>query len=624
MKYSYPLFIFFLFFSPLSIKAQIQLPDWPEENGYFQYSDYYEVWVRQGSESDFLPVETLMSTSQDELIPFFPNGIYQNRTFSYAPFYFDPGEGALTIQVRKKGISGSITNLEDVEILNVRGEVLDGKTIIDENTIQFELTAPRYTSVYFKVSQNLKTSDLHETIKHMLMIFPDPINEDLEEPEGPNKLVYDPEVTTQQIRQASLIIFRPGYHNIRERWGIDGMGITSGTTVWLAPGAVVDGTILAVDNQGNNNRIDNCLIYGRGILYNGNHRNPVNDPENGPYWHFNANSAKKQTWNDAIDLRGNNNEVRGLIIADIYHHGIVSGNNSQIERVKIWGWHYNCDGMRPGGGSIVRDCFVRPTDDAFYAFQITVQNTLIWQSFNGAVITCGWPGAYSTGGIVMTDCTVLYPEWRGRGNNNGIVASQLGSNQECTSVTINNLKIFGDPIALLNLKPTSSNEHPTGTNARNGGVRNIILSNVEVFGRQKEPSRLESDGNYNVKNVRLFNVKIHGFADRFLTNEDRSNPELFTGNNLTDDAYLLITASITSSAHDYFKTLPEVKIFPNPVKNHLFLEGVNPKDKIEILDLGGRPLFQTTGRTQIDLSNLSAGTYILHVHGYQPRLINKL
>lgn len=623
MKKRNTIFFIFIWISLHSISAQIALPNWPDEQGYFQYCDYYEVFVRQGNEGDFLAVQTLMSASQDELIPFFPEGIYQDRTFSYAPFSFDPRGGAITLRVRKKNFSGALSSLEDVEILNVRGEVIEGRTLVDEHTIQFELTAPLYTSVYFKVSANLKTSSLHETIKHMLMIFPDPIDEDLDEPAGNNKLVYTSEVTAAQLRQSNLIVFREGYHNLRERWGIDGMGITEGTTVWLAPGAVVDGTILAVDKQGNNTRIDDCLIYGRGILFNGNHRNPVNDPENGPYWHFDATSEKKQSWNDAIDLRGNNNKVRGILIADIYHHGIVSGNNSQIKRVKIWGWHYNCDGMRPGGGSRVEDCFVRPTDDAFYAFQINVRNTLIWQSFNGAVITCGWPGAYSTGGIVMTDCSIIYPEWRGRGNNNGIVASQLGSNQECTSVTVNNLKIFGDPIALLNLKPSSSSEHPTGTNASDGGVRNIILSNVEVFGTQKGPSRLESNGAYNVKNVRLFNVKIHGFADRFLNNEDRADPELFEGTNLTNDDYLLITSTLTSTNEQY-RQLPILRVFPNPVKDQIFLEEIGPLVRIEIRDLNGRAILQKVGESKIDLSLLTAGIYVLHVHGYRPMLLKKL
>lgn len=602
------------------IKSQIRVPNWPAENGYFKYSTYYEVSARQGDEDEFISVQVLMSESQDELIPFFPNGIYQGRTFSYAPFSYSVSGGPITLQVKKKNFDGTLAELSDIEILNVEGEEIDSKILIDENTIQFTLESPLYTSVYFKVPANEKTSDLHETIKHMLMIFPDPVNSDINEPFSPNKLVYTDQTTKAEIRNAPILVFRAGYHNIRERWGIDGLGITSNTIVWIAPGAVVDGTILAVDENGANDRVNNVTIYGRGILFNGNHRNPINDPENGPYWHFDATPEKKATWNDAIDLRGNNNTVRGILVADIYHHGIVSTNNTSIERVKIWGWHYNCDGMRSGAGTLVKDCFLRPTDDAFYAFDINVQNTLIWQSFNGAVITCGWTGAYNTGGIEMDDCVVIYPEWRGRGNNNGIVASQLGSNQECTGVTIENLTIYGDPIALLNLKPSSNSDHPTGTGALNGGVRNISLSNVIVRGTQKGSSRLESDGEYNVTNVNLTDVKIQGFAPRFLSNEDRDNPELFEGNNLTNDTYLFISSTLVNTLNEQ---LPVFKIFPNPVQDKLYLEELSKPVNIQLFDLNGRLLLETKTQYSIDVSELVSGLYILQANRFQTQILVK-
>lgn len=619
MKNFYILFslVLFLVFASLNLFAQLAIPAWPESNGYFQYSTHYEVLVRQNPEDAFQKVPVLMSTSQDELIPTFPDGIYQNRTFSYAPFSYNASQGSITIRVRNLDLPGAIKNTEDVELLNNLGELINSKQVIDEQTIEFKLEGNRYTSVYFKLPENLQKSGIHETIKHMLMLFPDPINEDLEEPQGNGKLVYNDQTTEAEVRSADLIVFRPGYHNIREKWGIKGMGITENTTVWLAPGAVVDGTILAVDGQGNNTRINNSTIYGGGILFNGNHRNPINDPTNGPYWHFDASNEQKQTWNDAIDFRGNNNTVRGIIIADIYHHGIVSGNSTKISRVKIWGWHYNCDGMRPGAGTIVEDCFLRPTDDAFYAFRITVRNTLIWQSFNGAVITCGWPGAYSTGGIVMTDCTLIYPEWRGKGNNNGVIASQIGSNQECTSATVNNLKIFGDPIALLNLKPSSRESHPSGTNATNGGVRNIILNNIEINGSLKEPNLLESNGAYNVTNVRLSNVIIKDFADRFLTNEDRANPDLFIGTDLTDDTVLFISASTTSSRS--YTNLPSLSIYPNPGKDFLFLEGMKLPTSLKIYNLRGALIrYQWIDHSKLNISNLEGGHYLLIIDGYQP------
>ena len=56
-------------------------------------------------------------------------------------------------------------------------------------------------------------------------------------------------------------------------------------------------------------------------------------------------------------------------------HGIVVGFDSTIENVKLWGWHDNNDGFRPGKGSVVKNSFVRFVDDALYASDTDVTDT---------------------------------------------------------------------------------------------------------------------------------------------------------------------------------------------------------------------------------------------------------
>ncbi len=56
-----------------------------------------------------------------------------------------------------------------------------------------------------------------------------------------------------------------------------------------------------------------------------------------------------------------------------------------------------------------------------------------------------------------------------------------------------------------------------------------------------------------------------------------------------------------------------IKIYPNPVVNRLYIEGI-PTGKAEIFTLGGNRLFSTEiNSNSIDLSQLNAGTYLLRI-----------
>lgn len=522
----------------------INIPSWPSAQGNLKISSYYTVKVKQGSGS-FQTVTTLMTHSQDELMASSENNLFKGRTFNFAPFSFDPSAGPVTIQVVKKNMSGNVTaNAGNVELMNADGS----KKKISNTTVEFKLNTPKYASVYFKLGDNTKSNNGHEVIKNMLMIFADPINSDLNEPSGSNKVVYSSSTTQNQMRNADILVFRNGYHDVVSRFGLDGIQIRAGTKVWLAPGAVVAGSISGVDNNNEKgfNHAPNVEIYGRGLLYMGEHRNDVNNPNSGIFWRPNdPDYVHSGAMTEAISLEGAKNvKVRGIIVGDLMWHGIVIGNDGEIDRVKIWGWHGNNDGARPGDGSLVKNSFIRPVDDAFYAFAMTAENNVIWPSYNGGVVTAGWVGKYNTGGIVMNDTKVIYPEWTAKGNNNGLVMSQLGDYQECTSITINGMEVWGDPIAIFNLKPSSRRHESVSWNGQsyNAGVHKVTFNNLTIHGDQKEPSLLKSDSLWKVKGVKLHNAKIKGFADRYLTNSDRSNSSLFEGNNLTNNNYFQITS----------------------------------------------------------------------------------
>ncbi|MCM2678176.1 RICIN domain-containing protein [Echinimonas agarilytica] len=522
----------------------VNIPSWPAAQGNLKVSNYYTVKVKQGN-SSFQTVKTLMTNSQNELIASSENNLFKDRTFNFAPFSFNPAAGAVTIQVIKKNMSGNVTNnAANVELMNADGS----KTKISNTTVQFKLNSPKYVAVNFQLDANKKSNNGHEVIKHMLMIFADPINSDLNEPSGSGKVVYSNSTTQNQMRNADILVFRNGYHDVVGRFGLQGIQIRAGAKVWLAPGAVVAGSISGVNNNNEKgfNHAPNVEIYGRGLLYMGEHRNNVNNPNSGPFWRPNdPDYVHSGAMTEAISLEGAKNvKIRGIIVGDLMWHGIVIGENGVIDRVKIWGWHGNNDGMRPGDGSMVKNNFIRPVDDAFYAYAMTAENNVIWPSYNGGVITAGWVGKYNTGGIVLNDTKVIYPEWTARANNNGLVMSQLGDTQECTSITVNGMEVWGDPIAIFNLKPSSRrHESPSWNNqSYNPGVHKVVINNLTIHGKQQEPSLLQSDSAWKVKGVKLHNAKIEGFANRYLTNSDRSNSSLFEGNNLTNNNYFQITS----------------------------------------------------------------------------------
>lgn len=543
------------FFLSLALTAQIKAPSWPNAQENFKYSNYYEVSVRLGSSGGFTTIQTLMSESQDELINPGKNGLFLGRTFSYAPFSFTGTN--LQVRVKKKNITGIVSaSADNVEVISINGKIIPTK--IDDNTIQFNLGDPKYASVNFKFTDNTKVDGTHSVVKHMLMLFADADNNDLVEPSGTNKVVYGSTTTETQIRNADILVFRAGYHNVRSRWQNNGIRVKSGTKIWIAPGAVVSGLIKGVTTAGVESGVNGVEVYGRGILYLGNYResNKQNNL-NSIYWVRGIDNNFRLP--DAIDLSYvsnlsgqvvNKNVVRGIMVGDIMFHGLVTGPTSTIENVKLWGWHDNNDGFRPGNGSAVKKSFLRFVDDALYASDIDVTDTFFWPSYNGAVLTAGWVGPYNTGGCSLVNSTVIYPEWTSRSNNNGILVSQLSNKQECNEVVIKNMEVYGNPVAITNLKPSSvcsgSNCSSFSGQSLNPGVRNVTIENLTINGSLKETNLLNSADGMEFKGIKFKNVKITGFANRFLNNNDRSNTNLFSGNNLTNSAFLDITSTVST------------------------------------------------------------------------------
>ena len=100
-------------------------------------------------------------------------------------------------------------------------------------------------------------------------------------------------------------------------------------------------------------------------------------------------------------------------------------------------------------------------------------------------------------------------------------------------------------------------------------------------------------------------------------------PNLFNGN---DAAGLLVPQSPSGVGIKNQKAESSIFVFPNPVKTYLTVEGVNEGAKIDLLDLNGtllQSILTQDNSTNIDVSSLSQGMYLLQVEGQIVKFIKQ-
>ena len=473
-----------LLLAPLS--AEITFDNWPTAAGEAVLSDKYAVTITQGASSQTLKV--LESPSWTE-----PGGgpdVFRNRTFAFGSFASD-FSAPVTVSVTK--LFG--TSAPAVQILP-SGYGITSSLSGDGRTVTFTLAQSRYISVNFLSADNDHAPG--GIVRHMLTIFADPLETDIPSPAEPGTITLGPSTTQQDITGADRLFVPTGYHNLLGQLTDGTIVLSANQQLYLQQGAFLVAKVTTPSNS------HNVRIYGRG-LFSGRDYDWISGT--GPASH--------------IEIKGNNSIVEGIHLADFDKHGIVPGPSATMRNIKLWGWHYNNDGFRPWGGT-VDHCFLRTCDDGFYVGGnlVTVTDTVIWQSFNGAVVTCGWGSPdkpYNTADFVMSDCHVIHPEWNGIGNNNGIIASQLPYNASSTRILIENLRVDGDICALTNLKRNES-QPITGTA---GGISNITFRNIQVFGQQltynsnrtqATPSKslIRGEQDFRIVHLLFDNVRING------------------------------------------------------------------------------------------------------------------
>lgn len=600
---------------------------WPAAAGQALVSDKYRVWVKDaaGNEKE---IQVLMSNAiadgdwmQAELA---------GRTLSFVNIAYNSALcGGITFRIEKLYGSAATQVQLAPRSYHYTASLRNGN-----RTAEFSMDdVSRYISVNF-VSADNKTSN-RGWIRHMLCINVDTTETDIPSNTGAGVVVYNNNLPAATVKNASLLYFPPGYHNLKQfaAAGASGGNISvngqitliDNQSVYLAGGAFVEGLIERV-NSGHLNQ----KIFGRGI------------------W-----TGRQYTWAQTpgytgIDFRQLINtgraRIEGITFMESPSHGIVSGNQSRIKNVKLYGWHSNNDAIRTGSGSEVSFSFIRAVDDFFYNFDNWVHDCVLWAGHNGAVITYGWGGTpgdntYNSGSSLMENIDIINPEWIGLGNNNGVIASQVGYDYKPfgyggnTQTILRNFRIEGSIPGIVNLKPRSNGSGNIAVQvplANVGYLGDLLLENFEVDNQfDKGLIRGESNAANNgtaawlVKNIEFKNVKV--------------NSECITSSNF--NSFLTVNAATTqaisygncivTSVQSANALSSQVSVYPNPFIDHVYLKfqtGTFVSGDYRMMDSQGRVLMygQVRGSNGISIRNLNPGFYILEVNSIRGKTLHKI
>jgi len=345
--------------------------------------------------------------------------------------------------------------------------------IISDNQIRFEVSEPmKKMAIIFN----------DDWVTHPLLIFADPLEEDVPAP-----------------NDEEVIYFAPGVHDA-------GMILPeSGQTVYIAGGAYVKGAIYAENKN-------NIKICGRGIL-------SQEDME----WHE-AYSVCFWDWNNNHD-----NLVKGITIIQQAFNAIVShGRRNHIQNVKmVGGWLFNSDGLDAPSEGIAEDCFLKCNDDAITFYENTiVRRNVIWQMENGAVFQIGWKMPGDNLNYHIYDCDVIRTEHRWNNDNLGIIDATFSGCGHMHEFLFEDIRVENAKNRMFNIHLKREDGY-YDIEEGNGEISDILIRNFIAFncdltrpeiirGIEGNPERPEDEGrNYYVHDITFEDLQVNG---KFITN----------------------------------------------------------------------------------------------------------
>ncbi|MGF7030812.1 hypothetical protein J2T17_001718 [Paenibacillus mucilaginosus] len=315
---------------------------------------------------------------------------------------------------------------------------------------------------------------------HNLHIFANPLEEHTPDPSDPD-----------------VIYFGPGLHVLDDPV----LRVPSGTTVYIAGGAVVWGGLLC-------EHAENVTIRGRGILY--------------------LSGFAKETYHRALQITFSRNIViEGIIAVDPPHYTLLIGQSEHVtvRNLKTFstrGWSDGIDIMSSSHILIDR-VFLRTSDDciAIYGHRwdyygdsrdIHVRRSVLWADV-AHPINIGTHGSYEGDGDIMENMSFedldILEHHEPQPDYWGCIAINPGDKNTVRKVRFENIRI--EPFELGELFNIRVKYNPKYNPCPGNRIEDILFKNITCEGECPNPSRIEGyDDSRVVDGITFENVSIAG------------------------------------------------------------------------------------------------------------------
>jgi polygalacturonase len=347
----------------------------------------------------------------------------------------------------------------------------------DDFTVQVRNPGGEWLDLYeYSVGVDMDTRSAAGNRLHNLHIFANEMETEIPGPNDPN-----------------VLYFGEGLHKPQNQPG-DVFNIPSNTTVYLAPGAVVQGKFVC-------NKVENVRFIGRGILMK---------PQRG----FEITHSK-------------NIEIDGLTVINPTHYTVYGGETTglKINNLKSFsdkGWSDGIDLMSCSEVTI-HDIFMRNSDDciAIYthrwnyygdARNYKITQAILWADI-AHPINIGLHGDTSIEGnilenILFSDIDILEHDEDDR-DYQGCMAFSESDHNLIQNVTFENIRVENiQEGQLFSIRVLYNPKYSSGPGRK---IRNVTFKDIFYNGIGENTSVIEgfSEEN-NIENIRFENIVING------------------------------------------------------------------------------------------------------------------
>ncbi|KQX46907.1 glycosyl hydrolase family 28 protein [Paenibacillus sp. Root444D2] len=370
--------------------------------------------------------------------------------------------------------------------------------VCEGNRIAFTLDRPHKLSI-----------EVNGERFHNLHLFASPLEEQAPKPNDPDVLLLNPAIhrmediyrlvatpinTTGQLPK--VIYFAPGMHYLEETI----MRIPSGTTVYIAGGAIVVGSLVC-------DTVENIVIRGRGILYL-------------------ADFHRFSAFRGVRIIFSKNVTVEGIILLDPPHYSIYIERSKavRIDNFKSFstrGWSDGIDIMASTQIEI-NDVFLRTSDDCIAIYgtrwdyhgdtrHIRVRNSVLWADV-AHPLNIGTHGDHYRDGDVIEDILFenidILEHHEPQTNYWGALSINAGDKNTVRNVIYDDIRVEDFELGqLVDIRVVWNKDYNPVPGQR---IENITFRNISYKGANTNPNRIYGfDSERLVDGISFINLRIN-------------------------------------------------------------------------------------------------------------------